>query len=364
MFYIFHGEDELSRTEEVARLKALIAKEAAGDLNLTVLDGRRLSLAELMNACNALPFLAGRRLVIVHDFLQRLSGRRRSTSAEEEEAQGDSPGSPNEETTALLAYLPHLPPTTRLVFVESASLPPSHPMLKYAQGNPQGHVRAFPLLNPRQEEGRRGLAAWIRRRAKEKGVEITAPAVAALIELIGGDLRALDQELEKLAAHAAYERAITLEDVRALTSAAQEANIFDLMDALGLRQRKEALALTARLFAEGANELYLLTMIARQVRLILLVKELAEEKHTPSGEIAKSLGLRPFMVTRLLRQAQQFRAEELERLLRRVLEVDQAIKTGRIEGRLALDLLILEMCQRRPAAVSPPYQGSRASRTR
>ncbi|MBC7256642.1 MAG: hypothetical protein H5T66_11130, partial [Chloroflexi bacterium] len=73
---------------------------------------------------------------------------------------------------------------------------------------------------------------------------------------------------------------------------------------------------------------------------------------------------RPFMVTRLLRQAQQFRAEELERLLRRVLEMDQAIKTGRIEGRLALDLLILEMCQRRPAAVSPPYQGSRASRTR
>ncbi|MBC7254771.1 MAG: DNA polymerase III subunit delta, partial [Chloroflexi bacterium] len=296
MFYIFHGEDELSRTEEVARLKALIAQEAAGDLNLTVLDGRRLSLAELMNACNALPFLSGRRLVIVHDFLQRLSGRKRPASAEEE-AQGDSLGSPNEETAALLAYLPHLPPTTRLVFVESAALPPSHPMLKYAQGNPQGHVRAFPLLNPRQEEGRRGLAAWIRRRAKEKGVEITAPAVAALIELIGGDLRALDQELEKLAAHAAYERAITLEDVRALTSAAQEANIFDLMDTLGLRQRKKALALTARLFAEGANELYLLTMIARQVRLILLVKELAEKKHTPSGEIAKSLSLRPFMVT-------------------------------------------------------------------
>ncbi len=364
VFYIFHGEDEFSRAEEVARLKALVAREGAGDLNTTVLDGRRLALGELMNACNALPFLAGRRLVIVNDFLQRLGGRRRSGPAEGEEASEEAPAAPNEETAALLAYLPHLPPTTRLVFVESVTLPPNHPVLKYAQGNPQGHVRAFPLLNPRQEEGRRNLAAWIRRRAKEKGVEITAPAVAALVELVGGDLRALDQELEKLAAHAAYERAITLEDVRALTSAAQEANIFDLMDALGLRQRKEALALTARLFAERANELYLLTMIARQVRLILLVKEMTEEKRTPSGEIAKSLSLRPFMVTRLLRQAQQFSAEELERLLGRILEIDQAIKTGRIEGRLALDLLVLEMCQRRPAAPSAAYQGSRASRTR
>lgn len=363
MFYILHGEDEFSRTEEVARLKALMAREGAGDLNITALDGRRLTLGELMNACNALPFLAGRRLVIVNDYLQRLGARRRSASAEEE-PQEDSTAALSEETTALLAYLPHLPPTTRLVFVESVTLPPNHPVLKFAQGNPQGHVRAFPVLNPRQEEGRRDLVVWIRRRAKEKGVEITAPAAAALVEFVGGDLRALDQELEKLAGYAAYARAITVEDVRTLTSAIQEANIFDLMDALGLRQRKEALALAARLFAEGANELYLLTMIARQVRLILMVKEMAEEKRAPSGDIAKSLGLRPFMVTRLLRQAQQFGAEELEHLLGRILEIDQAIKTGRIEGRLAVDLLILEICQRRSAVSTPPHQGSRASRTR
>lgn len=361
VFYIFHGEDEFSRAEEVAQLKAFVAREGASDLNTTVLDGRRLALGELIHASNALPFLGGRRLVIVNDFLQRLGARRRSASGEEAIAVS---ANPSEETAALLAYLPNLPPTTHLVFVEGVTLPPNHPVLKFAQANPQGHVRVFPLLNPRHEEGRRSLAAWIRRRAQEKGTEITVPAIAALIELVGGDLRALDQELEKLAAYAAYERAITLEDVRALTNAIQEANIFDLMDALGLRQRKEALALTARLLAEGANELYLLTMIARQVRLILLVKEAAEEKHTPSGEIAKSFNLRPFMVTRLLRQAQRFRPEELEHLLGRILEIDQAIKTGRIEGHLAIDLLILEMCQRRPAAPSMPYQGIRASRTR
>ena len=76
MFYVYHGEDEFSRSEEVAQRKQQVMAAGMGDLNITELDGRRLTFEELVNACQAVPFLAERRLVIVHDLLQRFDGAR------------------------------------------------------------------------------------------------------------------------------------------------------------------------------------------------------------------------------------------------------------------------------------------------
>ena len=67
-------------------------------------------------------------------------------------------------------------------------------------------------------------------------------------------------------------------------------------------------------------------------------------------EVRRELKLsHSFIAEKLVSQARMFRMEELEALLRRVAEVDQAIKTGQIEGPLALEMLIVESCRRGPA---------------
>ena len=392
MLYLFHGEDEFTRSEALAALKAQVAEGGLGDINVTLLDGRRVSLGELTNACDTLPFLTANRLVIVEDLLQRLTRRRvgrgkqaAAQEARDEEGEGDVPAEESSDEAAggenarylaqLLDYWPRLPATTWLALMESASLAPNSRVLKAAQSLTGAQVRHFPLYDLRYDRDVHALREWIARRAKAKGVEVTSQAADALIELIGNDLRALDHELEKLAAWANYTRPIGLEDVRALVSAAREADVFALVDALGMRRRQEALRLVNRLLAEDKHELYLLTMIARQVRLILTAKEMFEERQATLEEISKATGVRAqFLLRKLLDQAKQFTFEELETLLARILALDQSLKTGRMEGPLGLDLLVIEICQRKarsaaPApqttpSAAPSHQGRSRSRTR
>ena len=142
-----------------------------------------------------------------------------------------------------------------------------------------------------------------------------------------------------------------------------EHDIFALVDALGNRQTRKAMHHLQTALGTRANELYVLSMIARQVRLILAAKDLTEVQNKSPEQVGKELHIRhSFIVRKLLTQAQQFTSREIQGLQRHILQTDQAIKTGRIEAPLALEMLVLDICQRRREKET--HQGRSRSRTR
>ncbi|MGB9594583.1 MAG: DNA polymerase III subunit delta, partial [Anaerolineae bacterium] len=252
MFYIFDGDDDFSRDEALAALKAQLGPADIVSLNTSVFDGASVSLDELRHACDSIPFLGNARLVIVNGLLTRLHalGRRKSGAAERDDTEdADEPagGAHKEYRARLLEYLPALPPTTHLVFLEPSLLPSKSPFVALLDQHPdKGRRQAFSLPNPRSRDGQGELAAWIRARAKAKGARIDAPAVDALLDLIGNDLRLLDSELEKLAAYCG-DNPITLADVRKLVPLAREAVVWDLIDAIAQKRLRAALDTLRRL---------------------------------------------------------------------------------------------------------------------
>jgi DNA polymerase-3 subunit delta len=322
-YYILHGENELARSETLAGLKARLGPPELAALNTTVFDDK-VTLAELRNACDTIPFMAQRRMVIVYGLLSRLS----SSARGQKKGQGDWQKSYLE---GLAGYLPHLPETTRLVFVEPGQLASSHSILRQARKDEFGFVRAF--TPPRD------LIQWVRRRAADKGGEFSPQAAVALVEAVGDDQRLLDQEIEKLLAYTNLERPVTSQDVSLLVPYAQEALIFDAVDALGQRDGVKAAQLIHNLLDHGNEPLYLLAMIVRQFRLLIQIKELTMEGLGPP-DIAKKIKLHPFPTRKLYAQAHNFTLEQLERVHRHLLEIDVQIKTGQINSVVALDLLV------------------------
>jgi DNA polymerase-3 subunit delta len=357
MYYVFHGDEEFRCSQAVAKLKAQIMSDGIGDLNIVVLDGKKVGLGELIGACNTVPFLTDRRLVIVEGLLGRLEPRVSSRAKKREKSRSPS-ASELEYADKLAAYLPDLPPSTRLVFVERKRLSSHNPILKQATDSSEAYVREF------KQPGSGALQDWIRRQARRKGADITGDAVRMLISFVGQNMRLLDQELEKLVALVNYSGTITGDDVKALVHATHDPNIFSLVDALGLRDRQRAMLELQELLATGASDLYLLAMMARQIRLILSVKDLVEEKGLAPDATRRELRIsHRFILEKLLRQARWFSIEELEMIQRRMLGIDQAIKTGSIEGSLALELLVVEVCRRESDAPKRGYQGRRRERT-
>jgi DNA polymerase-3 subunit delta len=344
-FYFLHGPDEFGSAEFVADIKTGLGDPAMADLNTTVFDGRSALLAEVRSIADTLPFLAARRLVIVEGWLTRLLGRAEAADKMSADKQSDAEapaGEPlddearrantaREEMAALADYLPGLPETTALILVEHREIPARNVVLKAAAGADWALVKFFDL--PKGE----ALVRWIRARARAEGGEITLEAARSLAE-VEGDPRALGHEIAKLLAYANYARPVELADVHTLTPAGGEAIIWDMVDAIGQRRGPVAQRELHKLL-QTAQPQYVLSMIVRQYRLLLQVRELLDERRSET-EISKALGMKPYPTGKFCAQARGFSLAGLEHIYRRLLEYDVDIKTGRIEIEAALDTLV------------------------
>lgn len=327
-YYILHGEDELARSEILNNLRSRLGPPELAALNTTIFDGADVTLSELKNACDTIPFMSQRRLVVVHGLLSRLAPpmRQRRTDIVRERY-----------LEALADYVTRLPGTTRLIFVEPRRLAENHPILRQATADRFGYVRVF--------EPPKDLVTWVRRRAAAKKGDFSSQAAAALVQAVGDDQCLLDQEIEKLLAYVNWERPVSEYDVALLVPYAQEAVIFDAVDAMGQRDGAIAAERLHNLLDHGHDPLYLFAMIVRQFRLLIQIKELADDGLDPAT-ISKMIKLHPFPTRKLYAQARNFSLEQLEKVHRRLIEVDVQIKTGQIDSVVALDLLI--------AGLAPP----------
>jgi DNA polymerase-3 subunit delta len=185
------------------------------------------------------------------------------------------------------------------------------------------------------------LADWVIDHVEKKGGTIDFSAANDLALFIGSDLRALDSEIEKLIVFRNGET-IRREDVRMMVAPAQEQSIFDLVDAMGQKKTQRALELLHEQLRQNANEFYLLTMITRQYRLMLQVRDLAA-RGMQNDAIQKQLGLHPFVTRKMAEQARNYSVEQLEGIMFKLLDTDVSLKTSRLEPTLALDMLVVEL---------------------
>lgn len=317
MFYVFHGDDSHSQKETLATLQAKLGDPEMLSLNTTRFSGS-VSLSELRHACDALPFLAKARVTIVENLL--------ATKPDKKFME------------ALLAYLPQVPETTRLFFLESSSLPAKHGLLRLANEIKGGYAKEFS-----RPQGVM-LERWIRERVAEKKGLISPHAVQLLAANIGNELEILDNELEKLVMYKGEAHTIESDDVNLMCPYVAEANIFDLVDALGNRNGRRAAILLQKKFNEGVEPFFLFSMFVRQFRLLIQVKECADAGMRPP-EIAKAIRQHSFVVGKLYQQCRGFSMEQLEQIYRHLLDVDVGVKIGRNDMMTALNLLVATLTE-------------------
>lgn len=327
--YVFHGEDTPALKEHLnAFVGELLGDPTTADLNTTRLEGETIQPGEIESAAGALPFLADVRLVLVNNLT--LSGTGRDL------------------VKSLPDLLPTLPDTARVIFVETGLKGQSQDspaeqkrkaarrsalkkLVNAVENDPRGKVLAF---DPPKDARR-----WITERAARYETRIEAGAVEMLAERIGDDLTLVDNELVKLLTYTNNERPISAKDVDLLTPYSPEANIFQMVDALGQRDGKTALAMLHRLLDEKEEPLRIFGMIARQFRLLIQMREHLDSGHS-AGSAPQTLGIRDFIARKLASQARHYRLDQLERIYDYLLETDLDIKQGKIEATLALETLI------------------------
>ncbi len=317
MILFLYGEDNFRSRQKLNRIREKYLT-SSGDVNLVVLENPDIKFEEFKSHVEALPFLVEKRLVVARNFLGKIK---------------------KELSEKIVKYLDSVPETTILVFWEEET--PDKKGILFSKLNKISKSQEFNLLLGLD------LTKWIREEVESLGGEISPLAAELLASYVGNDLWQMNQEIQKLVN---FNPEVTAENIEKLVNANLSSNVFNMVDALGQKNSKKALKIMHELLETGENEMYLLTMITRQIRNILLVKDCLSEDFSRYA-ISKILKLHPFVVQKAIVQAANFSFEELKNIYEKLLETDIAIKTGRLEPILALDLLVVNLTK--PSSARP-----------
>jgi DNA polymerase-3 subunit delta len=333
--YLLNGDDEYAITQFITNLVAEKVDPASAAMNLIRLDGKTQTPEEIFMTAGAMPFLSGQRVVIVDNPTAQLKPP--------PSKKGKPQPEPTPEQDRFLERLGKIPPTTTLVMAEYKFLTEYkkrkenklHWLEKWAVTAGEGvALRAFSL--PKSAE----MPHWIQEKVKKYGGSITRLAAEELASLVDENPRLADQEIQKLLTYVNFQRPIEQKDIELLTTDMAQGDIFALTDALGNLNGQSAMEMLQRQL-ERKEPLEIFSMIVRQFRLLIQVRELMDQGKR-QDEIIKTLKISPFLVGKLIPQAKRFNLPALESIYRSLLSLDEAMKTSKLPGALALETLVVQ----------------------
>jgi DNA polymerase-3 subunit delta len=310
--YLFIGEEQYLHERGLGVLYETV-DEALRAFNLFVFSigsdtgtGSKTTAAVAIDAANQMPMMSARRIVVVRDF----------DKIKEDEQE------------LVVAYLKNPSPTTTMVF--QAASPDKRRKLTTALMK-ACVVVSFDLL----DEG--PAKRWADDYLKRRGCSIEPAALSLLIGLVGTVLTRLSNELDKLGAYADGQP-INMSSVRELVPRAREHVGWELWDAINAGDRRRALKLMSHML-DDSDPLPILGSLAGLYRRLLIGKELSE-RGASSQEIKNATGQWTEAYFTRLRQTSR---EEFARGLRRIAQVDKAIKNSEGTPRLQMEYLISEL---------------------
>ena len=307
--YLLTGEEVYLRSQYKKKLQeALVSPDDR--VNMNFYQGKGISVQELIDQAETLPFFSERRLLVIED-----SGFFKSASPE------------------LAEYLEQVPDTAYFLFVEN-DVDKRGKLYKTVKKN--GRIAEF----SRQTEDT--LMRWILGILKKEQKNITRSTMELFLEKTGTDMNRISMELEKLISYTLGKEMITAEDVEAVCTAQTVNQIFEMINAMAHKNQRRALDLYYDLLALKEAPMRILYLIARQFNQIMQISEL-NSQGLGREAIAEKLGIQSFIVRNGLRYGRSFSQEQLRCAVETAVQTETDVKTGKLDEKLAVELVIVEM---------------------
>lgn len=305
--YLFYGEERYLRKQYTDRLKKALCGEN-DSMNTHFYEGKDVPVGEIIDLAETLPFLAPRRVILISN-----SGLFKSGG----EKMAEYLAAPNE--------------TTYFVFTEN-EVDKRSKLFKAVQA--KGYATEFAI----QDENT--LKRWIAGILHKEGKKITENTVQLFLTKTGTDMENIRMELEKLICYCMDQEVITEADVNTICTNRISNHIFDMINAIADKQTPKALQLYYDLLALREPPMRILFLIARQYNMLLQVKEL-KSKGYDNKSIGSKIGVPPFVAGKYVTQASRFKTIELQRAVTQCVEAEEAVKTGRMNDMMSVEMLIV-----------------------
>lgn len=306
--YLFYGEEAYIKKASVEKLKSAIMQNT-DDMNYSYFEGKSVWLDEVMGIADTLPFFADKRLIIIE----------KSDLFSTQNVFSD--------------FLKTMPDSTIIIFIEETVDKRSR---LYKSINSSGYVYEINALKPAE------LKEYIINEVKKSNKVISNADAEALVELLGTDMMTVSNELEKLISYCAESDRITREDCEAICTATVSSHIFKMIDLIAERKQREVLLLYDELLKLRQSPPVILYNIIKHFNNLFVITSMRNDNRSEQEIIEKS-GILPWKMRDYNYQLRSLGIKRLRSAVQYGLDIEERIKTGRIDGQIAVELMIIRL---------------------
>lgn len=327
--YLFFGEEEYLLDYTLNKTKDTFIEKALETLNYMELGGEDLEFSTIMNACETLPFMAEKKIVVIRDlplFKAKDKGEKKSTIED-----------------PLINYIDSLEDYLLLIFLEKTKNVRKSNLL-YKKIKKFGDIVEFNKLKGRD------LEAWVENSFKKQGKNISKANINYFINYssylnknLDKNLYDLENEVIKISNYLGGDLNVNREEIELLMARPLEMNVFNLLNSISQKDGEMALKLFNEMYLSNEPILIILHMIIRQLRNMLKYKILMGKGYT-WGDGLKKMDLSEYEYKKISSQSNNFSIGQLEQALEYALDADRSIKTSAIEDKLIMEILIANLC--------------------
>ena len=308
MIFFLYGQDTYRLRQKLNEIIAQHKKASKAGLNLKYFDFSEDTHESLRDEIGSVSLFAGKKLLVLRNTFSNESFK----------------------DNLLKDGRKFLSSKDVILFYEKKEIPEKDKLFKFLKKNAK--LQEFKPL------GGEKLKTWAKNKFSIYKTEIEQQALEKLINFVGNDLWRLDNEIKKLICYKKNQK-IELRDINFLVQPKIETDIFKAIDAIAARDKKKALTLIHQHLEKGDSPLYLLSMINFQFRNLLMVKSLKSSYSYPSSP-PRGLKIHPYVFRKTVEQSKKFSLADLKKIYQKIFQLDLAIKTGKMNGETALDLLV------------------------
>lgn len=305
-FYLLYGSESYLLKLYRDKLRDGILGDL-DQMNFSRFEGKDIDLKEINEIAQTLPFFSDRRLILIEN-----SGLFKTQSD-------------------LAQIMSTVPDSTIFLFVES-EVDKRNKTYKFIKD--KGTISE---MNGLDEQN---LKLFIVSLLEPCGKKITQSTADYLLDKIGSNMENIRNEVEKLISYAFDRDTITIKDIDAVVTTQITGKIFQMMDAIGLKQQDKALSLYYDLLSVREKPLHILFLIMRHFNILLQVKDLVSNGFAASA-IAEKVAIPPFTTKKYINQSKNFTMGQLLNALKQAADIEEQIKTGRILEKVGIELLII-----------------------
>jgi DNA polymerase-3 subunit delta len=310
--YYFFGEDSYNLSFALHTLEESFKPLILSEFDKETIYSEDRSINDIIGLATAFPFGSEKKLIIVKE----------TEKIRDKKPLRDYANSPAEFTV--------------LVFFHNGSITNigTQPFKTLSENN---------FLYEAKELKGKNLIDWLINLAEEKGKVLSEENAQVMVDIVGENRSMLEVQMEKLFVFL-DKKEITIESIQQVSSELKQFNIFDLQNAVGLKDKAKSLTVAYNLLDNGAEPTFIIAMMTKYFTGLAKIPEL-KSKNVPDTEAARIVGTHPFYYRNYVKARTLFSDAKLVEVFRALLKADVSVKTTSSDNKTIIAILIDEILQ-------------------